>query len=99
MDTKVYLGGIVGNNDGIIKNCTNESDILGVGCIGGIAAENNRIITNCTNKGIIRYLNRDNIGKRIGGIVGYACLGDVSDCVNKEDIRFENSEANDSTCI
>lgn len=64
-----YLGGIVGfNEDGYIKDCVNEGEIIGNNQIGGIAGENHRTasIINCENIGHITG------NEYAGGITGAA---------------------------
>lgn len=66
-DEVMNIGGIAGNNEGIIKNCNNNSTVgykhRGYN-IGGIVGIQNAIVKNCNNKGHV-YGRKD-----IGGIVG-----------------------------
>lgn len=65
--TTTDIGGISGNNSGVIKNCENHGSIgyqhMGYN-IGGIAGRQSGYMTNCTNYGTV--LGR----KDVGGIVG-----------------------------
>lgn len=65
--TTTDIGGITGNNYGVIKNCENHGSIgyqhIGYN-IGGIAGRQSGYIANCTNYGNV--LGR----KDVGGIVG-----------------------------
>ena len=58
------LGGLVGNNYGIITRCSNAAQVEGPGIIGGIVGENHGIVSACTNSGAV---SADLIA---GGIVG-----------------------------
>ena len=59
------LGGLVGNNYGIITRCSNAAQVEGPGIIGGIVGENNGIVSACTNSGAV--VSADVYA---GGIVG-----------------------------
>ena len=59
------LGGLVGNNYGIITRCSNAAQVEGPGIIGGIVGENNGIVSACTNSGAV--VSADVFA---GGIVG-----------------------------
>lgn len=59
-------GGIVANsNRAIIKNCYNESNIIGYSRVGGLVGNNGNEIYDSYNKGEIKG------GQYVGGIVGY----------------------------
>ena len=83
IDAKIssYVAGIVGFTSAVIKNCTNNAEIVADGYVGGIAGLSSNNISNCTNNGSI-------VGKAsyVGGIVG-----NVSSSVAK---TFENLENN-----
>jgi hypothetical protein len=75
-----YMGGIVGYNLGIIRNCVNTSDIVSKGQdVAGIAghSDNKGEIHGCRNSG-----NISSEGYYVGGIVGCVMYTVVSDCVN-----------------
>ena len=60
-----YMGGIAGNNDGTITNCSNGTVFYGDKYVGGIAGYNVGTITNCSNSAFVRGYTTN-----IGGIVG-----------------------------
>ncbi len=70
----VDLGGVCGNNYGVIENCYNYASLGGGSPMGGIAAASyqNTTIKNCTNSGNIYYNFSNNSTVCIGGIVGSA---------------------------
>ena len=73
------IGGIAGDNRGIIENChtTGTVTLIDCGISGGIAGSNYGVIRNCTNSGEM-YGDRG-----IGGIVGVAGYGStIVDCQN-----------------
>ncbi len=62
------IGGIAGENNGLIKNCTVKGSILGLEAVGGIAGRNTEsgVIIGCTNE------CEDISGmRRTGGIAGF----------------------------
>ncbi|MCR5421159.1 MAG: hypothetical protein K6E98_09140 [Lachnospiraceae bacterium] len=80
---QLAIGGIAGDNYGLISNCQFDGTINGYDYIGGIAGynENSGSISNCTSNGMI-------IGRHFtGGITGYN-LGNINGCTNKSDINI-----------
>ncbi|MGI6642677.1 MAG: hypothetical protein ACOX3V_01450 [Bacillota bacterium] len=64
---KRNIGGIVGNNSGVVENCSFSGLVRGGDNVGGIVGSNGApgIVINCSTQGVI-------YGKRVvGGIVGY----------------------------
>jgi hypothetical protein len=61
-----YIGGIVGESEGTIKDCYNKGLISGSDCVGGIAGNNyGGTIENSYNRGLITFA-----GNYIGDIAG-----------------------------
>ena len=52
-----YVGGIVGTNRGLVKNCRFDGSVTGVYNVGGIAGENYGTIRDCTSSGLISGKN------------------------------------------
>lgn len=67
VNTVTDIGGITGENTGVIRSCTNEADVgykhMGYN-IGGIAGSQNGYICDCVNRGSIQGR------KEVGGIAG-----------------------------
>ncbi len=72
-------GGVIGYNEGIVINCSNNVIVMGNNRVGGIAGENAGTVTNCTNSA---SLASDDF---LGGIVGYN-YGEVTNSYNKESL-------------
>lgn len=73
-----HVGGVVGNNLGIITNCYNTGAISGTSIyVGGVAGRNDYdgIIENCYNTGTISEASY------IGGVVGFN-YGIITNCYN-----------------
>lgn len=77
-----YVGGIIGyiissSKNGIIENCNNIGEIVGLDYVGGISgfASGNYSIENCYNEGTISGRNY------VGGIFGFS--GDIKNCYNE----------------
>ena len=67
IDAKIssYVAGVVGSTSAIIKNCTNNAEIVADGYVGGIAGLSSNNISNCTNNG-----NISGKASYVGGIAG-----------------------------
>lgn len=63
------VGGMVGDNGGIIRSSQSETTIQGTGHLGGIVAYNRIMVQNSTNSGMILY-TFVTTPRSIGGIVG-----------------------------
>ncbi len=74
---QLATGGIVGDNYGVIENCTFDGTIDGYDYSGGIAGynENSGVINNCRSKGYVSGMHFT------GGITGYN-LGTVNNSIN-----------------
>lgn len=73
-----YAGGIVGDNDGTIKNCYNTGNVSTNDYVaGGITGCNRSIISNCYNIGDIK-----SFAEGAGGIAGVNDTGTISDSYN-----------------
>lgn len=81
-DSAGYAGGIVADNNGIVKMCANSANVSGTArCTGGIAGVNNSgaTISECYNVGTVRS---DGTWQPMsGGITGWN-YGAISDCYN-----------------
>lgn len=90
--TSVYgyrsAGGIVGLNEGVVRNCSNTADIIYPsstnGIVGGIAGSSSGEITNCRNSGGIGGSNDStHMSKYVGGICGKLTdNGTITNCLN-----------------
>ncbi len=76
------VGGIVGINYGLIKNCTVRGYILGIEAAGGIAGRNMKsgTIDSCVNVAEVHAM------RRTGGIAGYN-EGNIRLCENRGEIN------------
>lgn len=86
--TKMNIGGIVGENNGVIENCTFDGNVAGKTNVGGIAGRNgeNGEIRLCTVSGEI-----DGV-LAAGGIVGEN-KGFLRQCKNRAAVNTEYKEA------
>ncbi len=74
------MGAFAGVNDRIIKKCTNEAAVSGIGgntLVGGIVGDNYSTIINCLNKGAV-----SGGGDANGGIAGMDEYGGTYFCLN-----------------
>ena len=79
------VGGIVGTNRGMVKNCSFEGSVAGVCDVGGIAGENYGTITDSKASGVIS-------GKSYtGGIAGFNS-GMILSCENHASVNTSISE-------
>lgn len=84
-DTGVNLGGIAGENRGLIENCTVTGIVDGVEKVGGVVGQNLGTVRNTVNKAVVSG------GKNVGGIAGMNS-GVIKSCSNAGLI---NPEPND----
>lgn len=78
-----FVGGVVGNNSGMLQNVTFSGTVEGVENIGGIAGYNGGTILNCNTDGSMMG------EKSTGGIAGYN-TGLIESCSNAMDINTES---------
>lgn len=85
--SKSYVGGIAGENYGIIENCSFEGTVKGENVIGGIVGNNadSGQIISCISAGIISGENST------GGIVGKN-EGLILNCINNSFVNTEYEE-------
>ena len=78
------VGGIVGENYGVISDCINNCNVKGNSdYVGGIAGYNYLSIKNCYNTGTVSN-SKGIYNNYIGGIVGYNnSTGSIENCHNK----------------
>ena len=74
----LYVGGVVGDNNGTVTNCYNTGSVTGKDYVGGVVGCSDSTFTNCYNTGIVN--GNDNVG----GVVGYNADdgGTVTNCYN-----------------
>ncbi|MHC4125852.1 MAG: GLUG motif-containing protein, partial [Planctomycetota bacterium] len=78
-----YLGGLVGANDGTIRNCYAIGSVTGrneSGGLGGLAGGNSGTIRNCYATGSVTG------DEYLGGLVGYTCNGTISNCFSTSQV-------------
>ncbi len=80
--SKSYVGGIAGENSGIIENCSFDGTVKGNNVIGGITGFNNDSgkLTSCSSSGTVAGENST------GGIVGKNS-GFILSCVNNASVN------------
>jgi len=71
------VGGIAGNNAGIIQNSYNYGAVSGITVVGGVAGYLEGTVTNCLNKGAI---TASQSGAVIGGIAGKNSKAVIGSC-------------------
>ena len=100
----MYVGGVVGYNDGPVKNCYNTGSVSGKISVGGVVGYNSGPVKNCYNTGSVS--GPDSVsGSYVGGVVGYnGVTGTVTDCyflqtadVNKDLQGIGNDSGSGST--
>jgi len=79
-----YIGGIAGQNAGVIRNCTFSGTVSGSDHIGGIAGTNTHTgqIDNCTAEGIV-------YGNHFAGGIAGSNSGIIKGCKNSSRINTE----------
>ena len=88
----IFVGAIVGQNQGTIENCYNQGNISNNFIVGGISGRNNGTITYCYNLG-----NISGSTGSVGGISGDSLEGNFSFCYNKGTLKGNGSIAGIST--
>ena len=78
--TANIVGGIAGENGGVISECEYYGEIKAVECAGGIAGKNTGVISRCTSSGSVSAEHR------AGGISGENS-GTIIDCTNTGSIN------------
>jgi hypothetical protein len=75
----IYVGGLVGQNNGTITNCYSDGSVRGTGeRIGGLVGENHYgTITSCYSEGSV---SGGSSGVRVGGLVGYNNNSTIKSC-------------------
>ena len=93
----VYIGGICGQNRGVIDNCYGKGQVISSGIssfVGGVCGVNNGSISNCYNMGKISAHSKTNMsGPSAGGICGHNNRGNVSNCYNTGPIFSSGTES------
>ena len=84
---QMVVGGIVGDNSGIVINCNFEGMIEGNDYVGGITGFNEKsgILIDCTNNSKITGAHYT------GGIAGDN-MGNIVGCVNEADVNISNED-------
>lgn len=84
---QLVVGGIVGDNAGIIMNCTFNGSVAGNDYVGGVTGYNERtgIIMNCSNGGTVTGAHYT------GGIAGENA-GNIIGCKNQAGINTTNED-------
>ncbi|MGB2955096.1 MAG: GLUG motif-containing protein, partial [Anaerolineales bacterium] len=75
------VGGLVGQNGGILSQCRSTGGVSGDTEVGGLAGHNFGLVANCHSAGAI-----SGIGK-VGGLVGYNLSGQVLQCYSTGTVR------------
>ncbi len=82
---QLATGGIVGDNYGLISNCTFEGNVNGYDYTGGIAGYNEQtgVISSCKSSGYV-------VGMHFtGGITGYN-MGTLNGCINDSKVNISS---------
>ncbi|MCM1387236.1 MAG: hypothetical protein NC231_07920 [Bacillus sp. (in: Bacteria)] len=84
---QIVVGGIVGDNSGILMNCNFEGTIEGNDYVGGITGFNeiSGILIDCKNSGKVTGAHYT------GGIAGDN-MGNIAGCVNESDVNISNAD-------
>lgn len=84
---RMAVGGIVGDNSGILMNCTFDGKVTANDYVGGLAGFNEAsgILIECTNKGSITGAHYT------GGMVGEND-GNIVSCTNEADVNITNED-------
>ena len=78
-----YCGGILGDGNGTIENCTNNSTITAHGYnIGGIAGSGTLVINNCSNEGTINAESATHVGGILGVNTGAITINKCNNIAN-----------------
>lgn len=89
---QIVVGGIAGDNSGIIINCHFEGTIEGSDYVGGITGFNelSGILIDCTNSGRVTGAHYT------GGIVGDN-MGNIVGCINEAEVNIYNDDKGKSS--
>lgn len=79
-----YIGGICGQNNGVIQRCQVSGSIQGKAVAGGIGGDNNNIIVDCYTSGII---SGSGMCGGISGGVGLVRGGSIEKCYSTASIQ------------
>ena len=85
--SQIMVGGIVGDNEGTLRNCSFKGVISGNDYVGGIAGRNQLtgLIENCTSYGYIKGVHF------VGGAVGHN-EGNIDRCTNEAFVNTTNTD-------
>lgn len=83
----MVVGGVVGDNSGIIMNCSFEGNVEGSDYVGGITGFNEQsgILIDCTARGKVTGTHYT------GGITGEN-TGNITGCANEADVNASNED-------
>lgn len=83
----MVVGGIVGDNSGIMIHCAFEGNVEGNDYVGGVTGFNERsgILIDCSSSGKVTGAHYT------GGVVGEN-TGNISSCVNEADVNTSNED-------
>ncbi|MGI6499923.1 MAG: leucine-rich repeat protein [Anaerostipes sp.] len=80
-----FIGGVCGDNSGIITNSTNSVSLNGTTNVGGVSGINYGSITNCINSGSVK-----GTGSAVGGVSGYNDDGSITNSSNSGSVSGQN---------
>ncbi|MFI3228908.1 MAG: hypothetical protein R3Y23_01920 [Bacillota bacterium] len=86
---KESVGGLVGNNSGLVEDCEVYGYVAATSAVGGVVGTNEEggIVSNCVNYAVVDGLYQ------VGGIVGQNS-GSIINCVNYGSINNEDKDLN-----
>jgi hypothetical protein len=93
-----YVGGLVGESEGIITNCFSTGSVIGERGVGGLVGYNMKgTIANCYSSvsvsgvdldgGLVGYMY---VGTIVGGLVGYKYGGEIIGCCSSGNVLGED---------
>ncbi|MDE6388091.1 MAG: hypothetical protein K2L82_09860 [Lachnospiraceae bacterium] len=84
---QMVVGGIVGDNSGIIIHCTFDGTVEGIDYVGGVVGFNEQsgIIMDCTNSGKV-------LGTHYTGGIAGENVGNIVGCGNEAEINTSNED-------
>lgn len=90
----MQVGGVVGENYGLVENVYNTGSVIGLYRIGGVVGDNvGGIVKNAYNKGSVTG------NGKVGGVVGYAEYGgEIRFCYNEGSISLGNMGCSEYDC-
>ena len=74
-------GGLVGENNGVLYNCSSIADVIGLSQSGGLIGKNNGNVTACHSEGTV-----NGSGGSVGGLIGKHIGGTVSNSSSSVDV-------------